>query len=113
MNIAFSWSWGKGYEYCDGKACHGVNIPYLFKSAPQLNSTELKLANHYMDYYTNFAKNGDPNKGANVIIGWPDFRRESSIHLQFTFENIAPEKEMKKKEFDFWDSIGYKWGTGH
>ncbi|XP_059164846.1 cAMP-regulated D2 protein-like [Physella acuta] len=57
--------WGPA-TYCNGRACHGVEVVYVFHTAYLANFTftpdEELLSSSMMTYWTNFAWTGDPNR---------------------------------------------------
>ncbi|XP_062600545.1 cAMP-regulated D2 protein-like [Saccostrea cucullata] len=109
---AFSFpGWGK-FTFCEGHVCHGSEIPFVFQSSKLGNFTitpdEVKLSNSLIAYWSNFAKTGNPNRGAPVTLQWPIYE-PSSLWPQMYF--ATPSNSVKssyRKEFcDFWDSLGY------
>ena len=99
-------------DQCVDIACHMSEIPFVFgNDVPCLNATftpdEQTLAKGMMQFWTNFAANGDPNKGPS-IEGWPewpvweatdqpDFMLDMPPVVQHDMADICP----------FWDAIGY------
>lgn len=62
---AFSFpGWGQVF-FCEGRVCHGSEIVYLFHTEKAGNYTftreEEVISKEIMDFWTNFAKTGDPN----------------------------------------------------
>lgn len=109
---AFSFpGWGR-FSFCEGHVCHGSEIPFVFQSAKIGNFTmtpdELKLSNSLITYWSNFAKTGDPNRGAPVTLQWPAFKSDSLWPQMFFATPKNSVKSSYRKEFcDFWDSLGY------
>lgn len=69
---------------------------------------ELKLSNSLITYWSNFAKTGDPNRGAPVTLQWPAFKSDSLWPQMFFATPKNSVKSSYRKEFcDFWDSLGY------
>ncbi len=68
----------KGHPYFGLRATHGVELPYVFgnldASAANWSSGDQELASTIQQYWTNFAKTGDPN-GAG-LSRWPMFDSE-------------------------------------
>ncbi|RUS82521.1 hypothetical protein EGW08_009735 [Elysia chlorotica] len=52
-------------EFCQGKSCHGAELPFLFQNSDQLahkpTTRQIKLSNALIDYMANFVATGDPN----------------------------------------------------
>ncbi len=71
-------------------AVHSSDLPYVFGFFPKTDNisgkfgdTDYKLADQIEAYWTNFAKNGNPNGGA--LPDWPEFGGSQSF-LRFTQE---------------------------
>ncbi len=96
-------------------ASHASEIQYLFPVAnpsgygfnlPQtpLDVHQQKLSDHMVGYWTDFAKNGDPNGHGQPH--WPRFRRD---HQEFL--SLVPRKSTTVTDFakdhqcDFWDTL--------
>jgi len=62
-----------------------------------------------MDYWTNFARYGDPNKGSNVPL-WPAFTQKNMTNPIFQTPTTKFETNWNKKDCDFFDHIGYHHG---
>ena len=64
---------------------HGQDVAYVFKhlnaSNPQTTKTDLEISEAMATYWTNFAKNGDPN-GAGVPV-WAPFTKTSQVVMHF------------------------------
>ncbi|CAI7994480.1 cAMP-regulated D2 protein [Geodia barretti] len=62
-SISFT-SWGQNFTFCDGHSCHGVELPFVFHTAPlagfNYSQSELELADHMVTYWTNFVHTGAP-----------------------------------------------------
>lgn len=74
----------------DFGAAHAFEIPYLLASRESLKalgmtSEQIDLADRMVDYWTNFAKFGDPNPSSGVDPVWPKFSTNSG-----TFMNLIP-----------------------
>eukprot|EP00029_Vermamoeba_vermiformis_P012183 TRINITY_DN69_c0_g1_i2.p1 TRINITY_DN69_c0_g1~~TRINITY_DN69_c0_g1_i2.p1 ORF type:complete len:528 (-),score=132.78 TRINITY_DN69_c0_g1_i2:32-1615(-) len=101
--------WMPGYPYCVGHVCHGEELPFVFNTLPSFGKTptaaELTMSNAMIDYWTNFAKTGNPNKPAPVQY-WPQFDYTSFNSLDINTP-ISVVQGLKKNKCDFWDGIGY------
>ncbi len=62
-------------------AIHGVELPFVFGTGAvfNFNQTDDMVSNNTMDYWVNFVKTGDPNKGMNVT--WPKYTAEKGQYL--------------------------------
>jgi para-nitrobenzyl esterase len=73
-------------------APHGSEVPFVFGTlvrAPvnvRSNATDQQISATMQEYWTNFAKTGNPN-GAN-LSAWPKFDPEARAYLEFT--NAGP-----------------------
>jgi len=70
----------EGQDLC---ACHGSEIPYVFgdvEDETYYGLIDLHLSDHILEYFTNFARNGDPNSPG--LPPWPSFDYESEPVLQ-------------------------------
>jgi para-nitrobenzyl esterase len=115
-----TWAWaslqtqkgkGKAYVYyfqyhtaSDG-ATHGSEVGYVFGTRKPAKPEEAALSDLIMTYWTNFAKNGDPN-GADVPQ-WPVFTDSapSAMILDVTSEAKPLPNQEKIKAFDAY----YQW----
>ncbi|GFR63459.1 carboxylic ester hydrolase [Elysia marginata] len=91
-------------EYCRGKACHGAELPFLFrsseKSVRQPNRRQMILSNAFVDYVANFVATGDPNidrRQSNQTNS-----AGSSSHAQITERqgNVEPSDGVQKRSRD-------------
>lgn len=82
----------------------------VFGSAEAGGSTfspaELELSAAMTTYWTNFAINGNPNKGASVEVQWPE-RGASRQTIQFATNNITVLENVRGDKCDYLDTIGY------
>jgi len=102
--------WGPNYQYCWDKVCHGNELVYVFDSAvpSKLNITvpDIALSEQIVYYWTNFARNSDPNKGNPVPIQWPQFNNQTKLNIVFDAPSLSIESWISGY-CDFWDSQGY------
>jgi para-nitrobenzyl esterase len=117
------------YEFADEKApqnylppmsipyaaSHASEIQYLFPVAnpsgyglnlPQtpLDTRQEKLSDQMVGYWTEFAKNGDPNGHGQP--NWPHFRRDHQVFLSLVPRNPTTETSFAKDhQCDFWDTL--------
>jgi cholinesterase len=115
--------WGPRYAECDDPdyVCHGTELPFVFDNIhPYYSFTpeEQTLSVYLQTAWTNFAINGDPNKGAPFKSGWPEWKSYSSDggaadnFMAFKTPVAAAEQHELEKNCDFWDEMGYEWGVG-
>ncbi len=70
---------------------------------------EVTMSNSMIDYWTNFAKTGNPNKPAPVQF-WPQFDYNTFNSLNINTPNSIVQG-LQQKKCDFWDKIGYLKGA--
>jgi len=88
-----------------GDAVHASELPYVFGFHPKLGNTsgnfveaDDKLADLIETYWTNFAKNGNPNSGA--VPTWPEFIASHSF-IRFTQTGrVTISSEMRRPQCD-------------
>lgn len=85
---------------------HASEIAYVLAGNDMLDGMgeEAKLAFKMSRYWSNFAKNGDPN-GDN-LPAWPKYGVEGDVvnRLQLPSEgDITKQTELRKEACDFWD----------
>jgi para-nitrobenzyl esterase len=88
-----------GDRYFGLGATHGMEMPYVFDHLGQQNAawtaTDRKLAAVLPEYWTNFAKNGDPN--APGLPPWPSFRESPDTVMMLGDElTAAPIPELHR-----------------
>ena len=93
---------------CADAVCHGFELPFVFHSAEEIgykfNEEERLLSRLMVDFWTNFAKNADPN---GKTPEWPEYKsRTSNVILVTPVDEIESNKDLKAK-CEFWDKIGY------
>jgi para-nitrobenzyl esterase len=74
-----------GSAEADHGAPHGVDVPYVFENLDTVNrpATEgdRRISNAMAAYWTNFAKNGDPNGSG--LPAWPAFSDGNAVVMVF------------------------------
>jgi para-nitrobenzyl esterase len=80
-------------------AAHGSEVTFVFggldsQSNPQrYTEADHQLSETMQQYWTNFAKTGDPN-GAD-LPGWPKFDAKAREYLELTNSGAVPSKELR------------------
>ncbi|XP_068883150.1 fatty acyl-CoA hydrolase precursor, medium chain-like isoform X2 [Aphelocoma coerulescens] len=86
------------------KADHGAEIAFVFGKpflAGDATKEENKLSRTVMRYWTNFAKNGNPN--GEGLVHWPQYDLEER-YLGIDLEQKAAEK-LKEHRVEFWAQL--------
>ena len=69
-----------------------------------LDTNQQKLSDRMVGYWTEFAKNGDPNGSGQPL--WPRFRRDHQLFLSFVPRTPTTETNFETAhQCDFWDTL--------
>ncbi|XP_052063056.1 cAMP-regulated D2 protein-like [Mytilus californianus] len=104
--------WGKFTE-CNYHVCHGSDIPYVFQSfrySANFTTTpeENIMSDNLINYFTNFAKNGDPSVGNPIPFNWPKYGKNTNWQsLRFKTPASELDSVFRDNYCTFWDTIGY------
>ena len=108
--------WGN-FTPCIGHVCHSADIPFVFQAADRTGykytREEIVLSKRLMEYWTNFAKYGNPNGlSKNQILNynerWPKYTSANRwTALKFACPQLSMINNFKGKTCDLWDEIGY------
>ena len=84
---------------------HGMEIPFLFPTyfpAHPLDEQELELSEYITEYWTNFAKEENPNGGS--LLKWPEyvFGDEENVVLNLP---LSLELNYKETNCELWDEL--------
>lgn len=103
--------WGPNYTFCVGHVCHGSEIPFVWH-IDRFNFTaeEEVLSLSMIDYWTNFARSGNPNSPAPVDVNWPLWDNTTLLALNFTVPENFVASDVRGEYLNFWDKLGYGWG---
>lgn len=123
---SFAEEWTDDYYMCQGHACHGGDLPYIFRSVPLGNISytegELEMMNHFTAYITNFLHTGDPNKagtpGLQETISnlkgrrpyWPKMREKPGNFYTIYFNDCGGNSvftNYRQKYCEVFNRIGY------
>ena len=93
---------------CNGKACHGDDLPFTFHTDEQIgirfSQDQNRLSEEMMGYWGAFAATLNPNIGA--LLDWPAFTSSDRVYMIFD----TPELDTAVNPIpncEFWDQIGY------
>jgi para-nitrobenzyl esterase len=82
-------------------APHGSEVPYVFgtlgvgRNTSRYNATDYQISEEIQDYWTNFAKTGDPNGGN--LPNWPRFNPSTRAYLDFTSAGPVAEEGLRRQ----------------
>jgi para-nitrobenzyl esterase len=103
----------RGYQYefsraAPGKdalgAAHGSELPYVFgtlgraAAGPKYDAVHQEISAAMQQYWTNFAKTGDPNGGS--LPRWPRFAPAARAYLDFTSSGPAAKEGLRRQACD-------------
>ena len=103
--------WGPKYPFCINHTCHGSEVPFTFHTFDNhpITEEEHRLSNAMVDYWTNFAHSGSPNKGPNPPkVQWAPFTPHDLNYMHLTTPNVSLESGYRKDKCDMWDKWGYR-----
>ncbi|XP_050400098.2 neuroligin-4, Y-linked-like [Patella vulgata] len=113
------------YEFCDRHdfqskdpwikgALHGDELLYVLGMPEELGfyyeitdeqfTAKWPLATMMMDYWTNFAKTGDPNSPRKPPVEWREYTSSDKNYLYITSDDIANRKHLNARRTAFWTS---------
>ncbi|KAK6171282.1 hypothetical protein SNE40_019505 [Patella caerulea] len=98
-----------GNEWLQG-ATHGGELPFVFGFPSTLPGYSLELVKMtwpfskiVMDYWTNFAKTGNPNKPRNVVTEWKAYNSMDEDYLYFPMTGTTEAgRYLNARRRDFW-----------
>ena len=93
-------------------AAHGSELPYVFGtlsiagregnagkgSAPKYDATDAAVSTQIQQYWTNFAKTGDPNGGS--LPKWPKFDPAARPYMDLTAQGPAVREGLRREACD-------------
>jgi para-nitrobenzyl esterase len=102
-----------GYEYQFSRTVHGQEekgaphaseIPFIFGTLPvwqrmrNYNESDQQYAPLMQEYWTNFAKTGDPNGGK--LVKWPKFDASARAYMDFTDAGPVVKEGLRRQVCD-------------
>jgi para-nitrobenzyl esterase len=102
-----------GYEYQFSRTVHGQEalgaphaseIPFIFGTLPvwqnmrKYNDSDREYAPQMQEYWTNFAKTGDPNGGK--LVKWPKFDAAARAYMDFTDAGPVAKEGLRRQACD-------------
>ena len=93
---------------CEGKACHGDDLPFTFHTDTQLGfqftEEQNRLSNEMMGYWGAFAVGMNPNAAG--LLAWPGFSSADRVYMIFDTPELSTAVNPVPN-CEFWDRIGY------
>ncbi|MGP0075656.1 MAG: carboxylesterase/lipase family protein [Bryobacteraceae bacterium] len=102
-----------GYEYQFSRTVHGKEalgaphaseIPFIFgtlsvwQNMRKYNDSDQQYAPQMQEYWTNFAKTGDPNSGK--LVKWPRFDATARAYMDFTDAGPVAKEGLRRQVCD-------------
>lgn len=99
-------------KFCANHTCHASELPFVFRfdhiTTPKLNATmtpgEVTLSDDMVQFWTNFARSGDPNAGG-AAHAWPKWSADTRQNIVLD-EQYATEDSVDLCA-NLWDKVGY------
>jgi len=88
-------------------AAHGSEIPYVFgtlsvagraANAPKYDSKDSAVSDQMQQYWTNFAKTGNPNGGS--LPQWPKFDPAARAYMELTADGPIAREGLRRAACD-------------
>eukprot|EP00042_Codosiga_hollandica_P048698 m.549261 g.549261 ORF g.549261 m.549261 type:complete len:523 (-) comp57724_c1_seq5:59-1627(-) len=102
-------AWGPNYTECEGHACHGIELPFVFHTDfafhIHFSPDELVLTDAMMAYWGNFINSGNPN--GPTVPNWPAHQTGDNQVLWIQSSGIVSTTDPRATYCDFWDHQGY------
>jgi carboxylesterase type B len=83
-------------------ATHGSELVYVFDTSPNLSDDQKRASERIQGYWTNLAKQADPNGGE--LPKWPAFSADNDVRMNLGLELEVVEK-FRTSECDLWRSL--------
>jgi len=89
-------------------AAHGLELPFIFQSVEETNygkgafynNNDKVVAKALLDYWTNFARTGNPN--SNGLTVWPTYDWQKDPYLDIK-SPVASGEGLRTQKSDYWD----------
>ena len=101
-------AWGPRYPFCQGHACHGIELPFIFSSISLIGfhftTDEYSIVRQMQIYWSNMAKYSNPNDF--LPRNWPQFN-QTDYALIIPSSNISSVNGYRDSFCKFWESNEY------
>ncbi|XP_066143814.1 juvenile hormone esterase-like [Euwallacea fornicatus] len=94
---------------------HAEELFYLFKQPGEYSSTDLKVRDKLVRLWTNFAKSSNPTPTAEALLDhviWPQITTNGDLKYVWLNESINLDLNPDEKDYQFYDSLFQKYGSG-
>jgi len=87
-------------------APHAAEIPFIFGTLPvwqkmrNYNESDVQYAPQMQEYWTNFAKTGDPNGGK--LVKWPKFDAKARAYMDFADAGPVAKQGLQRQVCELW-----------
>ena len=105
--------WGPSYSFCQGKVCHGSELPFVFNvfsdGTTSYNPTadEKQLAQDLSSAWVNFISSANPNKGLAVSQTFPLYDPQPRPLVILNEPTYSDAQDPRAEYCAMWDSMGY------
>lgn len=91
-------------------AAHGLELPFLFQSVEDsnygksaaYNNNDKVVAQALLDYWTNFARTGNPNSTGLTV--WPSYNWQTDTYLEIKAP-VSSGEGLRTQKSDYWDRV--------
>ena len=83
------------------------DLPLIFASGLYIFPSEYALSEAMVNYWTNFAVSGDPNKPT-PGVAWPAYTATEDVTLELG-DTVRVVRDLKRAQCDFWDAVPPPW----
>lgn len=112
--------WGPDYTECQYEICHASELPFVFGSMQNQPSPykwgpgEAQFSLSMSAYWGNMAVSHTPNSPVKVPTSWPAYTPQDDTVIRMYYDDVVNfplEKGYLEAQCNFFDRIGYHWGT--
>lgn len=91
-------------------AAHGLELPFLFQTvedsnygkSSSYNNNDKIVAQAMLDYWTNFARTGNPNSTGLTV--WPSYNWQTDTYIEIK-SPISNGEGLRTQKSDYWDRV--------
>jgi para-nitrobenzyl esterase len=106
--FGYSSDTGNSIQCRGAHTCHGDELPFTFESFwTRFSDAGRRVSQSMATFWTNFAKNQNPNEPLRVALSWPKMTTANETYMLIQ-DPLKTGEGYLKNDCDFWDEIGYK-----